>query len=372
MWANHDVQIVGNKARGVELIEDLVGKNPLFVFTISSTKVAEVPGITVAGADPGLVKYTPAADAELVQYGKCRSIAGVPATPDGKPTPALITTTALRLAGIPHLIVDAGAEVKPQTPYIVVGAEGPSENIALKDAATQSTVERIFENAVSLGENLAKASDYLILGESIPGGTTTALAVLCGLGIDARGKVSSSMPVNPHNVKSSVVNEAMKRLNLKIGDLANDPLRAVASLGDLMMIAVAGMSLGARRLAPVLLAGGTQMAAVLALIGKLGGKLTEGIAICTTRYVVEDTSADLKWLVSKIADVPIIATDPGLAHSVKSGLRAYAEGFVKEGVGAGGCVLGAMLQSRFTLTQSHILREIEKNYENLIEKKLQV
>ena len=163
------MQIVGNKARGIKLIEDLVGKNPLFVFTVSSTKVAEVHGITVAGAEPGLVKYTPAADAELVQYGKCRSIAGVPATPDGKPTPALITTTALRLAEIPHLIVDAGAEVKPQTPYIVVGAEGPSENIALKDAATQSTVERIFENAVSLGENLAKCSDYLILGESIPG-----------------------------------------------------------------------------------------------------------------------------------------------------------------------------------------------------------
>jgi NaMN:DMB phosphoribosyltransferase len=57
---------------------------------------------------------------------------------------------------------------------------------------------------------------------------------------------------------------------------------------------------------------------------------------------------------------------------VKPGLRAYAEGFVKEGAGAGGCVLGAMFQSRFTLTQSHVLQEIEKNYENLIEKKLQV
>lgn len=313
MYVRNDLQILEKEAEGIEFIEHLVGKKPLFIVTISNTKVAEIPGITVAGAEPELVKYTPAADTELLQYGECKSISGVPATPDGKPTPALITATALRLAGIPHLIVDAGAEIKPQAPYVTLGAEGSSENIVLKDAAPLSVVERVFENAESLGRNIAKTSDYLILGESVPGGTTTALAVLCALGIDARGKVSSSMPTNPHHIKTSAINEAMKRLNLRIGDLEDDPLRAVASLGDLMMVAVAGIALGSLKSTPVLLAGGTQMAAVLGLIRKLAGKPLQRIAICTTRYVVEDKSADLRWLISETARVPLIATDPGLA-----------------------------------------------------------
>ena len=38
-------------------------------------------------------------------------------------------------------------------------------------------------------------TDCLVIGESIPGGTTTALAVLKALGFDA--KVSSSIPNNP-------------------------------------------------------------------------------------------------------------------------------------------------------------------------------
>src|SRR5208337_3310723 len=110
-------------------------------------------------------------------------------------------------------------------------------------ASSRAVVERVFENARLFGETIAKLADYLILGESIPGGTTTALAVLCALGIDARGKVSSSMPINPHDLKSQVVNNAMKRLNLRIGDLEADPLEAVSSLGDLMMVTVAGIAL---------------------------------------------------------------------------------------------------------------------------------
>ena len=193
MFVCNNLEILTEKAKSVKFIDHLIGKKPLFILTISNTKVAEMPGITVAGAEPELVKYTPTADAELLQYGECKSISGVPATPDGKPTPALITATALRLARIPYLIVDAGAEIKPRAPYVALGAKGASENIVLKDAAPLHVVERVFENAESLGRNIAKTSDYLILGESIPGGTTTALAVLCALGIDARGKVSSSM-----------------------------------------------------------------------------------------------------------------------------------------------------------------------------------
>ncbi len=370
----HQVKIVGNHDSSIDFIKDLVGRKPLFLLTISNTKVAEIPGITVAGADPQLVKYTPIADAELLEFGRCKSISGVPATPDGKPTPALITKTALQLGKIPHLIVNAGAELKPQTAYLDLGAEGPSDNITINRAMSRSLVEKVFERARRVGETIAKLADCLILGESIPGGTTTALAVMCGLGIDARGKVSSSMPINPHDLKSKVVSNAMKRLNLRIGDLEADPLEAVSSLGDLMMVAVSGIALGSQQQkTPVILAGGTQMAAVLAVMQKLLGHSPERVAVCTTRYVLEDESANLASLISSVnSSVPLFATDPSLAKSSKQGLRAYAEGFVKEGVGAGGSILGALLHSNFTITMETFLQQIERNYETVVEKQSQI
>lgn len=188
------------------------------------------------------------------------------------------------------------------------------------------------------------------------------------------GKVSSSMPINPHGLKSQVVNDALKRLNLRIGDLEADPLEAMSSLGDLMMVAVSGIALGSQKQStPVVLAGGTQMAAVLAVMQKLLGHTPERIAVCTTRYVHEDKSANLASLVSSVnSHVPIFATDPGLAQSSKQGLRAYGEGFVKEGVGAGGAILGVTLHSNFTIKTETLLQQIERNYETVVEKQSQI
>ena len=72
-------------------VTDFIGKNPIFVCVTSYTETSQIPGITIAGADPELIPCTPAADAEFLYYGRCKSISGVPATPDGIPTPALIT-----------------------------------------------------------------------------------------------------------------------------------------------------------------------------------------------------------------------------------------------------------------------------------------
>jgi NaMN:DMB phosphoribosyltransferase len=141
-----------------------------------------------------------------------------------------------------------------------------------------------------------------------------------------------------------------------------------------MMAAVSGMALGClQQSTPVILAGGTQMAAVLMVIRKLLGRSPEKIAVCTTRYVLEDRSANLRSLISSVnSHVPLIATDPGLAQSSKQGLRAYAEGFVKEGVGAGGSILGAILHSGFTITPATLLERIEENYETIVEKQSQI
>ena len=81
-------------------------------------------------------------------------------------------------------------------------------------------MEEVIERAKVLGEQMAKASDYLVIGESIPGGTTTALGVLTALGVDAEGKVSSTLPQNPHSLKSEVVKSGLKAAGEKFGSLA--------------------------------------------------------------------------------------------------------------------------------------------------------
>src|SRR5919197_2205209 len=185
-------------------------KNPVFVCVISYTATSEIPGLTVAGANAELVKYTSPADAEFLYHGHCKCIDAVPATPDGKPTPALITRAALQAAEIPLLVVDAGAKVKPSIPCVSFGLE-PGRNITNKNAMDDSMVRQAFEHGELLGKQLAALSDLVVIGESIPGGTTTALAVLSVLGIDARFKVSSSIPEDPHDLKTRVVASAIKR-----------------------------------------------------------------------------------------------------------------------------------------------------------------
>ena len=187
-----DVLIANNKPKAQAFLDEIDGKkNPLFIATIATTETGKIPGLSAAGANPDFTDFTPPADAELLLLGKCRSIQGVPITPDGIPTPALVTTSALHLADIPVLIVNGGVKVKPQIPYIDVNGS-PGRDIRTGDAV--DNVEEVIERAKVVGEQLAKVSDYLVIGESIPGGTTTALGVLTALGVDAHGKVSSTLP----------------------------------------------------------------------------------------------------------------------------------------------------------------------------------
>ena len=336
-------------------------KNPVFVCVISYTATSEIPGLTVAGANPELVKYTSPADAEFLCYGRCKCIDVVPATPDGKPTPALITRAALQAADMPLLVVDAGAKIKPSIPCISLGLE-PGKNIVIEDAMDEANARKAFDNGVTLGRQLAKMSDLVLVGESIPGGTTTALAVLSALGIDAKFKVSSSMPENPHDLKNKVLASAVRRAGS-----VNSPFEAVAAYGDPMIPSVAGVASGALESeGRVMLAGGTQMSAVVAILARLGKPLRD-LCLGTTSYVAGDPSADLVGLVTAAHKVPILSCDLHLGESSKPGLRAFAKGFVKEGVGAGGVSIAAMLKTKGRITGRKLLVAIEKEYETSIE-----
>jgi uncharacterized protein (TIGR00303 family) len=362
-----DVLLANNKPKAQAFLDEIEGKrNPLFVATIATTETGKIPGLSAAGANPDFTDFTPPADAELLLLGKCRSIQGVPITPDGIPTPALVTTSALHLADIPVVVVNGGVKVKPQIPYIDVNGS-PGRDIRTGDAV--DNVEEVIERAKTVGEQLAKVSEYLVIGESIPGGTTTALGVLTAMNVDAHGKVSSTLPTNPHDLKAEVVAAGIKAAANKFGSFKGDPIKAVSAVGDPMMAAVAGLVIGASKQGPVLMAGGTQMTAVLSVINALESEALCNVAVGTTRWVAQDKTSDICGIVKQFCEVPVLAADLDFGPSQYPGLRIYETGLVKEGVGAGGASIAAMAKTGGAVTKQILLKEIERNYASLMQLK---
>ena len=104
------------------------------------------------------------------------------------------------------------------------------------------------------------------------------------------------------------------------------------------------------------------MAAVLAFASKIGFN-EQNTAIGTTSYISNDNSANFTSLVLEIADIPVIAVNPGLENSKFSGLKAFSQGFAKEGVGAGGSIIASMIKTGNGST--HFLTLSEKEYNRL-------
>jgi uncharacterized protein (TIGR00303 family) len=352
---------------GDNILSHFKSSKSSFLFTISYTETANIPGITIAGANTELIKFTPAADAEYIHFGKCRCIDTIPATPDGKPTPAIITKTALELADIPITVIDSGSLVKPLIPYTNINSTF-GKNIALEKALELKDVLSNYEMGKIIGKQASKNNDLLIIGESIPGGTTTALGVLSSLGIEAYNKVSSSMPGNPHELKNKIVKKSLLKYNIKFGDFRNDPFSAISYFGDPMMPTVSGMVeeiISSNK--KVILAGGTQMCCIVAILKSQGLKFKNNLSIGTTSYIIEDKKSDLLGLINQITDdIPVFYTDLGLENSKKTGLRSFAEGFVKEGAGAGGTAIAASLKNE-SLTQKSFINKLEENYYTTIE-----
>jgi uncharacterized protein (TIGR00303 family) len=364
--ASSFVKVIESKG-SIDTIERFKTDRSSFLFTISHTETALIPGLTIAGANTELIKYTPAADAEYIYFGKCKCIDTIPATPDGKPTPAIITRTALELANIPVYVIDSGTLVKPLIPYINTNSKS-GKNITIERALELEDTVSNYEMGKMIGKQVSKNNELAIIGESIPGGTTTALGVLISLGINALNKISSSMPENPHELKNKIIEKALLKSNIKFGYLSNDPFKAISLLGDPMMPTVVGMveeilSNNKR----VILAGGTQMCCIVAILKSLGIKFNNNLCIGTTSYIINDKKADLLDILSQITDnVPVMYLDLGLDKSKKNGLKAYSYGFVKEGAGAGGITIAAHLKKE-DINQDIFIDNLEENYFKTIE-----
>jgi NaMN:DMB phosphoribosyltransferase len=95
----------------------------------------------------------------------------------------------------------------------------------------------------------------------------------------------------------------------------------------------------------------------------------DNVVIGTTRWIVEDGNADLAGILAQIADVPVLAARLDFRRSKFGGLRAYEAGAVKEGVGAGGAAISAILKTGGTITCDALLAQMEEDYEKLVSRR---
>ena len=323
---------------------------------LAATDTAAVPGISAAGATPEARRGTAAADAELLLQGPgvVRRHA-LPPLPAGV-SPALISHVVLRELGLlaRTQVVDLGCAVAAAVPHLRLPAlegDGPARCLSTGQALAPARVRALLERGRAWGQRWNPA-EPLLLAECVPGGTTTALAVLEGLGVEAAGLVSGSLREPAHALKVDLV-----RQGLAAAAAGADPVAVLAAVGDPMQALAAGLAgTVAARGTPVLLAGGSQMAAVLALalaLAPAAGRaaLVERLVLATTAWVAEEPGSDLALLLARIGAAwrvrPRLEVAALRFHGCASAALAdYERGYVKEGVGAGGLALLWQLAGR--------------------------
>ncbi|MBE7380641.1 MAG: TIGR00303 family protein [Leptolyngbya sp. SIO1E4] len=344
------------------------GHRPRLACILGFTETGLIPGISAAGITSSDRQTTAIADVEFLHHGVSTSPKyPLPVLTAGV-SPAIIARAIIAAQRIPLTIFNAGLPIPPTVPHIDLQGV-PAACLTSGQALPRATVESLFRQGLGWGHRLGNEADagYLVLGECVVGGTTTALALLLGLGVPALGKVGSSHLACNHNQKQTVVTQGLKQWqqHLREND-PFDPLDLVAAVGDPMQVVVAAMALTASCHSGVLLAGGTQMLAVYALARALAAHhhipwQPERITVGTTRWVAEDPTCDTVGLTRLIGDVPLLATQLSFANSRHEPLQHYEAGYVKEGVAAGGCAIAAHLYQNWQ--QPQLLSAIETLFE---------
>ena len=354
---------------------------PDLLLILSSTLTAEVEGISAAGSTSESRRYTAIADAELLLYGPShRPRWPLPPLPAGV-SPALISWVAAEALQIQPWVGSIGLPKMP--PFAHLRFEdpqlGPAACISTGRSMTPKRVLQLLKKGQRFGERLQHP---LVLAECVPGGTTTALAILRGLGLPASDLISGSAKHPPMALKRQLVHQGLQSAELSATPTAPELLAAV---GDPFQAFATGLLIGSLSSGePLLLAGGSQMAAVLALAlsmvsARERSLLSNQVLLGTTAWlageVLTPTETKRTSLVELLAlledhfNVSISALASGLrfCDSRHPSLRDYELGHVKEGVGAGGLALLAQLRG---LSLDRISQGCDNAMDQLLESKL--
>jgi len=326
-----------------------------FLLAASVTHTGEIAGITQAGI-PGKIALTPTLDAEFISTGKVFSLKDMAETATGIPTPGLLTRAVHTLTPFAQItIVDLGMVVKPVACKVASLDIEPSPSIADK---SPFDAEAVFEKGRAFGRSYQLKGDYLILGESTPGGTTTAQAAIAALGLKTEGLFASSFKEAPTEIKAATIEAALGKLT---GNMSL--FEKLGHTADNTLMFVAGFVLEASRRFEVVLAGGTQMAAALLIADRVATRDAishdpRHISLITTRWIAKDGASDIRQLTDRLGfSLKRYYADFLYEDAAIPVLREYDKGEAKEGVGAGAAIAYAYAHG---ITQQEITSRVER------------
>jgi len=331
----------------IEILKNNINNFKRFL-VIAGTDTSQIPGISAAGINSKSRRRTALADAEFLLKGASKDHKYKLPLLNAGVTPALISHVCSKLIKNYPVIVPLGIGVKPYFSHLVVedGDLGPSNCLTTGRSMSKKRVINLYERGLAIGKS---SKQPILISESVPGGTTTAQAVMEAFGLRVSNLVGSSLFKAPRDLRRKVVQKGLLNANLK-NDF--DSFDVVAAVGDPFQAFSMGLLIGARLAKqPVILSGGSQMLAVTLLVLEFLGAnnkddFVENIFIATTGWLVKDNSLnDLLNLINEKHEINILglASPLNFKSSIYKELKDYELGHVKEGVGAGGISILAFL-----------------------------
>ena len=331
----------------IEILKKNINNFKIFL-VIAGTNTSQIPGISAAGIDAKSRRLTALADAEFLLKGASKDHKYKLPFLNAGVTPALISHVCSKLIKAYPVIVPLGIGVKPYFNHLVVEERdlGPSNCLTSGRSMSRERVLNLYKRGLSIGKS---SKQPVLISESVPGGTTTAQAVMEAFGLRVSNLVGSSLYKAPRVLRRKVVQKGLLNANLKTDSNSFD---VVASVGDPFQAFSMGLLIGARLAnQPVILSGGSQMIAVILLVLEILDvknkvNFIENVFIATTGWLVKDNSLnELLNLINEKYDVNLVGLVSPLnfKYSKYKELKDYELGHVKEGVGAGGISLLAFL-----------------------------
>ena len=335
------------KLKKIDILKNNINNFKIFL-VIAGTNTSQIPGISAAGLNAKSRRITALADAEFLLMGASKDHKYKLPPLNAGVTPALISHVCSKLLNVYPVIVPLGIEVKPHFNHLIVEDRdlGPSNCLSTGKSMPRDRVVNLYKRGLEIGKS---SKQPILISESVPGGTTTAQAVMEAFGLRVSNLVGSSLFKAPRDLRRKVVQKGLLNANLK-NDF--DSFDVVAAVGDPFQAFSMGLLIGARLAKqPVILSGGSQMLAVTLLVLEFLGAnnkddFIENIFIATTGWLVKDNSLnDLLNLINERYDVNLLglASPLNFKSSIFKELTDYELGHVKEGVGAGGISILAFL-----------------------------
>ena len=342
------------------------GQRPCYTCVLGFTETALVPKISAAGNTPQARMLTALADAEFIyegpspapQYPLPPLTAGV--------SPAVLTHAVIRGQGLPVYLFNTGLPFSPSVPHIDAGG-AIAHCVSTGQALSPDKVSELFNAGLQWGETLGRrfAHSYLIIGECVVAGTTTAQAVLTALGFNVTGLMGSSHLACNHTQKAALIETGLRVTSMDAPQWS--VWDAIAAVGDPMQPFVLGMTIAASHHSGVLLAGGSQMIAIYTMLQQLGDQhpwISNNVVIGTTQWIVNDATSQFLKLAHTIPTPPIMSSLFSFKQSRYQQFTLFEQGYVKEGVGAGGCLIAGHLYQSWQ--QNQILEAMEALLESCL------